>query len=333
MAIGELRHPSFLHIPLDKTVEEAEFIGNWYTPYKVHPNCPDDGGVCICSNDAVFSTTPSVTCGSWTFQVGDLMMYAAPTVQVWFLKYVGAYASALYQRSPIIHTGIITSVPPLGTRQTPYNIIISESLDPQGISKCTLFYAVGRYPWGGFAFRRVDPARFPTFHTTARLQAMQQFATGQYGHVFDSEMINPLTNKYEWSTHGRYIQDPPSCQEKTRAWNMYQQGGLSNWMCSQFVTWSWAFAGGLNTDYGMDPACPGLPKWNIKNMEPFPGDLWRDTTLYEPSSLSWFKGCPSAGCFVAMPVSWPHGEMVIDDGSSPAIDPGQSPAEFPAVGL
>jgi hypothetical protein len=263
---------------------------------------------------------------SWKYQVGDAILFGTPTMHFWFMKYFAAYASSMAQQSPIIHTGIVVSVPPPGIRQTPFNVIIAESIQPQGISKSTLLYAIHRYPWGSVYIRRVDPVRFPNFHSPARLSAMQAFANGNLGHTFDNNMINPLTMKS--GTQGRYIPVPPSCADETRALDLYKQGGLSNWMCSQFVTWMWAFAGGLNTDYGAATPYCGMPSWILKDLQPFPGVILQDQYhVYDASK--WMKPCGQQ-CFVALPESFPHMPEVLPDGTSYAIDPQKAAVEYSA---
>lgn len=280
-------------------------------PYRVEPSCLPDGRICICSggymvsgsdvyNDNLLRPQHGATaCKLWHFQVGDVILVDKPSAVK--PEFFPAMVVATATNSPVVHAAIVTKVPPPGVNQTAENIIITEALKGawKRVLQNTLREIVERFPFGAISVRRVDEKRYPRFFSPERLNAMSEWADKRVGDGFDNKMLIPIKRRF--TTGDRYIPIDPSCEDRKRAIAKYREGGPKMWICSEFVAWTLAFAGGINQDYGAISDDCELPSWNIKNVQPFPGEL-SDTEFFD-ERIQWRMPCEDAGCFIAVPAT------------------------------
>lgn len=281
-------------------------------PYAVESSCLPDGRICICSqgfiasgsdvhNDNIFTKMPGATgaCNQWHFQVGDVILVEKPSAVK--QEYIPAMVVAAATNSPVVHTAIVTKVPPPGVNQTAENVIITEALKGawKQVLQNSLRQIVERFPFGGISIRRVDAKKYPRFFAPDRLNEISEWADKRVGDGFDSHMLIPIKRRF--TTGDRYIPINPSCEHRRSAIAKYKAGGPGKWICSQLVAWTLAFAGGINTDYGAISEDCEEPSWKIKNVQPFPGDL-SDAEFFDPA-MRWRMPCDDTGCFVAVPAT------------------------------
>jgi hypothetical protein len=281
------------------------------TPYRQIDACPDTGAVCICSEDYVATDknangenvfqpqSGSVACQPFRFQVGDVIFFEKPKGQG--PAFFQANTVARFTNSPIIHSGIVSYVPPEETKvQNADDIIVTEALkgNYKTVTQQTLRHVIQRWNFGAYQIRRVAPT-FDSFKSHS--QDITTFLNGVKDQDFDSDMMMP--GKKEWGTNGRYI-DPRrsvACGERQRAFEIFKTGGPGKWMCSQLVEWTLAFAGGLNLDYSPDDHCTG-PGWTITDLQEWPGRLLGEYNLWDPS-ITWRMPCNNVNCFIGAPTS------------------------------
>jgi len=279
-------------------------------PYTVESSCLPDGRICICSqgyivsgsdvhNDNIFTKMPGASgaCNQWLFQVGDVILVDKPSAVK--QKYIPAMVVAAATNSPVVHTAIVTKVPPPGVNQTAENIIITEALKGawKQVLQNNLREIVERFPFGAISIRRVDAKKYPRFFSPDRLAKISEWADKRVGDGFDNHMLIPIKRRF--TTGDRYIPINPSCADRKRAIAKYREGGPGKWICSELVAWTLAFAGGLNQDYGTISEDCEEPPWTIKNVQPFPGDL-SETDFFDPN-IKWRMPCDDFGCFVGVP--------------------------------
>jgi hypothetical protein len=278
-------------------------------PYRQDSSCKQDGSICICSGGYaingvdkngynMFQATPkSTACQQWRFKVGDVILVEKPAEMK--QAYVPAYVVAAVSNSPVVHVAIVTKVPPLGVNQTADNVIVTEAL--KGAWKRVLQNSfreiVERFPFGGISIRRIDEKRFPRFFSPERQAAITQWGDARVGDGFDQDMLIPLKRRF--AAGKRYVSINPDCKERKRALKMYKTGGPGKWICSEFVGWTLAFAGGINSDYGLLSSGCDVPTWTIKNIQPLPGEL-TDMSFFDPK-MPWHMPCEAVGCFVGVP--------------------------------
>jgi len=314
--------------------DDSPFVNEW--------SCPQDGRVCICAHgfapdglnkngEVKFVEREGWSgCQPWFFKVGDVLAFERPTGGDQEQLFTAAKLVSTVTGSPIVHTGIVTQVPPPGVNQTGENVIVTEALKGmwQEVVQNPLRYVIERWPFGGFQIRRIDPVRFPKFRD--RAQQVAEWASAKVGQPFDKDMLVPF--KRRWTTGRRYVTPDPDCEERKRAFKMYQEGGPGKWICSELVSWALAFAGGLNLDYPEkapddekdekdekedkedkddkdDKDRCIFPRWNIKNIQQNPGQLFRDD-IYDPN-ITWKVPCGELGCYVAVPktADWAGGTV------------------------
>jgi len=280
-------------------------------PYIVESSCVPDGRICICSqgfilsgsdvhNDNIFTKMPGATgaCNQWHFQVGDVILVEKPSAVK--QEFIPAMVVAAATNSPVVHTAIVTKVPPPGVNQTAENVIITEALKGawKQVLQNSLREIVERFPFGGISIRRVDAKKYPRFFSPDRLNRISEWADKRVGEGFDNHMLIPIKRRF--TTGNRYIPINPSCADRKRAVALYNKaGGPGRWICSELVAWALAFAGGINTDYGAISEDCEEPSWKIKNVQPFPGEL-SDAEFFDPA-IRWRMPCDETGCFVAVP--------------------------------
>jgi len=279
-------------------------------PYTVESSCVPDGRICICSqgfilsgsdvhNDNIFTKMPGATgaCNQWHFQVGDVILVEKPSAVK--KEYIPAMVVAAATNSPVVHTAIVTKVPPPGVNQTAENVIITEALKGawKQVLQNSLREIVERFPFGGISIRRVDAKKYPRFVLPDRLNRISEWADKRVGDGFDNHMLIPVKRRF--TTGNRYIPINPSCADRKKAIALYKAGGPGKWICSELVAWTLAFAGGINTDYGAISEDCEEPSWKIKNVQPFPGEL-SDAEFFDPA-IRWRMPCGETGCFVAVP--------------------------------
>lgn len=290
-------------------------------PYRQDANCKPDGSICICSggfatsgNDVhgynTFSKEPMGTaCQQWHFRVGDVILVEKPAE----LKkaYVPAYVVAAVSDSPVVHVAIVTKVPPPGVNQTADNVIVTEALKGawKRVLQNTFREIVERFPFGGISIRRIDEKRFPLFFSSGKQAAITKWADARVGDGFDHDMLIPIKRRF--AAGKRYIAINPSCAERQRAMAMYRKGGPGRWICSEFVGWTLAFAGGINTDYGLLSSNCDVPSWTIQNIQPLPGEL-TDMSFFDQDK-PWHMPCEAVGCFVGVPAvpEWSGGTTTV----------------------
>merc|ERR1712124_169040 len=113
-------------------------------------------------------------------------------------------------------------------------------------------------------------------------------------------MLKPFLRR--WQTKGRYIPKNPWCKDMHKALDMFHQGGPGIWICSQFVAWTLAFPGGLNMNPANIAEGCDLPKFEVVDLQPFPGDLlYQD--YWSKESSAWTMKCDVAGCWVGVPMA------------------------------
>lgn len=283
-------------------------------PYSTNTGCHPDGRICICSQGYAVSgidkygyntfkkvddKTPSTGCQQWDFQVGDVLLVDKPAAVK--QAYIPAMVVASVTNSPIVHAAIVTEVPPPGVNQTAENVIVTEALKGswQRLVQNTLRDVVERFPFGAISIRRIDAKRFPRFFQPQRRHEITQWARQRVGDGFDKQMLIPLKRRF--TTKDRYTPIDPACEDRKKAMAKYKQGGPGQWICSEFVAWTIAFAGGINIDYGSLSDDCDVPPWTVKNLQPFPGDL-ADTEYFDPD-IKWRMPCHAEGCFLAVPVT------------------------------
>jgi len=288
-------------------------------PYQADASCKQDGSICICSYDFAVTgvdddgfnilkkQTSASACQQWTFKVGDVILVERPSV----LKqaYIPAYVVSTVSNSPVVHTAIVTKVPSPGINQTADNIIVTEALKGnwKRVVQGTFRNIVERFSFGGVSIRRVDAKRFPIFFSDRRQKEITQWANAKVGEGFDEDMLIPIKRRF--AAGERYIPIDPSCKDRLRAIEMYKRGGPGKWICSEFVGWTLAFPGGINTDYGLLSDKCQVPSWTVKNIQPLPGQL-TDMDFFD-QRLLFHMPCTATGCFVGVPVTpdWAGGTM------------------------
>jgi hypothetical protein len=310
------------------------------TPYRQVEQCPDNGEVCICTDDFymqrddhIFPKSGSVACATFRFQVGDTIYFEKPVGKG--PAFFDANLVAKYTQSTVIHAGIVSFVPPEAVDgfQNPDKIIVTEALkgNYKRVTQQTLRHVIQRWAFGGYFIRRVDPKYV---HFKEHLQDITSYLNSVAGQPFDDDMVNPA--KRMWATGGRYIGVNPDCQERVRAYGMYKSGGPGKWICSSLIAWTLAFPGGINMDY-KNPydQCSG-PGWPLTNMQEFPGHLMNEQNIWDPH-IQWHLPCSAMGCWVGAPMSarWEGGHPPRSRptyNSYPAPSPPQSapPAPYPA---
>jgi hypothetical protein len=272
--------------------------------------CSDDyavSGVDVNGFRIFRQQTSASACQQWTFKVGDVILVERPSV----LKqaYIPAYVVSTVSNSPVVHVAIVTKVPAPGINQTADNIIVTEALKGswKQVVQGNFRNIVERFQFGGVSIRRVDAKRFPLFFSAERQAAITTWADSRVGDGFDEDMMIPLKRRF--AAKDRYIPVDPHCKDRLRALEMYKKGGPGKWICSQFVGWTLAFAGGINTDYGLLSDSCQVPSWTLKNVQPLPGQL-TDMDFFD-QNLLWHMPCTGLGCFVGAPVTpdWAGGTM------------------------
>jgi len=222
-----------------------------------HPGCENLGVFCMCD--------VNYKCKSWNFEVGDVIIFGTGRDTLALAGFNFLARSFLHGA---VHAAIVTDV----RGQRPGDIIVTEALADQkqrvvqGNASAIFTHRTYHDVW----IRRVDAIRFPLF--TSRSLDIAHWANQHAGDPFDSAMMYPGVRNIDDSDN--YIQPEPDCAKRQAALQMFQAGGPRKWMCSQFVAWILAFAGGLNTDYPDGGSCP-VPKWDgkVENLQPSPGDL------------------------------------------------------------
>jgi len=224
-----------------------------------HPGCVDNGGLCMCG--------PDHQCHQWDLQVGDVFVfgYGPDTLS---LAFVNVVARAFSHGA--VHAAIVTEVngPGLG------DILVTEAIADtrMTIMQTKVSDLLNHRSYHEVWIRRVDSTRFPMFASKAA--AITQWANQHVGDDFDKVMLYPGIRNI--ADVGNFIPNKPNCAQRTKALQLYQAGGPRKWMCSQFVAWTLAFAGGLNTDYspGGSSSC-AAPAWDgkVESLQPAPGDL------------------------------------------------------------
>jgi hypothetical protein len=280
--------------------------------FRVEPTCPNDGRICICSHsyhvagpdpaypilNQIVPDPGSTACQPWKFQVGDVIMAEKPIAGA-AGQSTQADLVAKWTQSNVVHAAIISEVPPEGTPQNGGNVFLVEALkgNVKKVERNPLMQFVVRYPWGGIHIRRVDPTRFPFFATNAG--QMTTWLNARVNEPFDTDMVNPM--KRQFTAGDRYIPTgDPWCDTRKRAFGMYMTGGPHQWICSQLVAWALAFPGGLNTYAAYsDPMCP-QPHWNVKDLQPNPGDFLKPDKADYIGPTPYYVPCDTVGCFTAL---------------------------------
>lgn len=300
-------HPAMQQASMRGVLNMAE-VPRQINPYRLEYTCPDDGSVCLCTQNFVvagqdafgynmYSPSPgSSACQPWKFQIGDIIFVEKPAGDQ--PQYREAEVVAKFTGTPVVHNAIVTQVPPPGVDQTGENVIVTEALKGywKKVVQNTFRTLVERYPFGGVSIRRVDPNRFPNFFTKQSQAAMTEWANRITGEPFDQKMVNPV--KRFWFTRGRYIPKNPSCADRQRANRMYNSGGPRQWICTQLVAWTIAFPGGLNVNpNNTSPDC-SVPDYIVKNLQPNPGDMLSAPFVQQGG---WRAPCDTAGCYIGVP--------------------------------
>jgi hypothetical protein len=308
------------------------------TPYRQVAECPDNGEVCICSEDYAKSADSfvmqqgAVACLTFRFQVGDTIFFFKPAASGMFSQ---AEMVAKYTGSPVVHAGIVSYVPPeqVDGVQNPDDIIVTEALKGEfkRVTQQSLRQVIQRWTFGGYSIRRVDTKYV---HFQEHYQEMTTWLNTLHNQPFDSAMVNP-TQRHT-GTAGRYIKpdNGVSCQERARALAMYHAGGPGKWMCANRVLWTLAFPGGLNVDYDNPyDQCPG-PGWPLTNMQEYPGTLMNEANIWNPR-IQWHMPCNVVGCWIGAPTSarWQGGHPPTAGAASTpsAVQPPAAPAGGPTV--
>jgi hypothetical protein len=220
------------------------------------------GAVCLCQHGAG-------SCKSWTFQVGDVLVFQYGPATNPELGTENFLMQSLYNGA--VHSAIVTEVH--GPALT--DIIVTESLkgNHDAVYAGTMLEVLGMRMYHGVWINRVDTARFPNF--VNRITDIANWARARVGEPFDRALMFQKAIPFPWRWAApNWIEACPGCDGRKKALDLYNSGGPGKWFCSQFVAWTLAFPGGLNTDYGSNGACV-TPPWDghVEFLEVAPGDL------------------------------------------------------------
>lgn len=236
------------------------------------------GTVCVCDQAGKRS------CVSWTFEVGDVLIFQFMPSTTIPMGVANLFMQALWKGA--VHAAIVTEV--RGPALT--DIVVTEAMKAphNKVFSSTMDHLLGRSLYHGLWIRRVDRARFPNF-----VNHFNDIATWAHAHVgepFDMALMIEKAVPFPWRwTDPHWIEALPGCEGRAKALNLYHRGGPGKWFCSEFVAWTLAFPGGLNTDYGDKGAC-ATPPWDahVEYLEVAPGDLV-DQPFYDTSGV--FVSC------------------------------------------
>jgi hypothetical protein len=255
-----------------------------YAQTGLSAGCPPGVGTCFCDRQ-------SGLCKRWHFQVGDTLVFAYGPDSNLELQVINAVMKMLY--SGAVHAAIVTEVKGPGLA----DVIVTECLkgnhDSMIISNMNEVLNYRQYH--GVWVRRVDTARFPNF--ASRSATMTSWGQARNGEPFDRSLMFKKMILAPW----RYLEPGwiaalPDCQQRQKALTLYHNGGPGKWFCSQYVAWTLAFPGGLNTDYGDAGGC-ATPPWDgkVENLQPAPGDL-----ISQPywDASNFYASCPE-GCEIS----------------------------------
>jgi hypothetical protein len=246
------------------------------------------GSVCMCDNSVTVDG-----CYSWNYQVGDVFIFdvgpgATPENIV-----ENAAMMAIYEGA--VHASTVTEVNgPMDKNLT--NVIITEALkgSTMKVVQNTLGDILRGRIYRSLWIKRVDKSRFQKFDSHA--ETIKQWGRNHKGEPFDQELMLQKAIPFPWRWIApNWIEALPGCDGRKKALDLYHAGGPRKWFCSQLVSWTLAFAGGLNTDYGDAGDCV-TPPWDghIEYLQMAPGDLLNQP-FWDPASLH--IPCPS-GCTV-----------------------------------
>jgi hypothetical protein len=246
----------------------------------------DNNTICFCSYGKDGSMVKG--CKQWTFKVGDVLIFQYGPANDLELKVINLVMNTLFDGA--VHAALISEVHGPDLK----DIIVTECLkgNKMRMISSTLYEVLGFRMYHGFWIRRVDKERFPQFAQKA--QAITAWSKARVGEPFSKAGIAEKAIIFPWRyASPSWIAANPGCAQREKAMKLYRKGGPGSWFCSQFVAWTLAFPGGLNTDYATSKSC-SVPRWTgmIENLQPAPGDLINQPVW---DNSSFFMPCPM-GC-------------------------------------
>jgi hypothetical protein len=253
-----------------------------------HAPCVNNGGTCFCSRTG--------GCKQWTFQVGDVLIFSYGPNSNAELTMINNVMRLFYQGA--VHSAIVTEVNGAALS----SIIVTEVIKgmKNRVIRSTMEEVLNYRQYHGVWIRRVDAARFPKF--ARKGAALASWGNARLGEPFDKGLMLKKVVLFPWRWFDdNWIAPNPDCGQRHKAMDLYHRGGPGKWFCSQFVAWTLAFPGGLNTDYGAgqglgasSSAGCSLPSWDgkVDYLQPAPGDLIQQS-FYDQSNF--YMDCPK-GC-------------------------------------